>query len=292
MTTVSAANVWNIAIDGSFDDCQDLVKAMFSDQPFRDAMRLSAVNSINWARIMAQIPYYVWSALALGAPERPVAFAVPSGNFGNVYAGYAAREMGLPIAQLVVGSNRNDVLARFFEQGAIETRAVVPTLSPSMDIQIPSNFERLLFDLLGRDGGKVASAMDRLRAGGRLAIAKPAWRRARRLFSGHCLDDEATRRAITDVYRDTGVLLDPHTAIGVMAGRAARRDAAIPVIALATAHPAKFPDAVEAATGVRPALPARLADLLARPERFTSLPNQLGAVEAFIRERVSLRGAA
>ena len=292
MTTVSAANVWNIAIDGSFDDCQDLVKAMFSDQPFRDAMRLSAVNSINWARIMAQIPYYVWSALALGAPERPVAFAVPSGNFGNVYAGYAAREMGLPIAQLVVGSNRNDVLARFFEQGAIETRAVVPTLSPSMDIQIPSNFERLLFDLLGRDGGKVASAMDRLRAGGRLAIAKPAWRRARRIFSGHRLDDESTTRAITDVYRDTGVLLDPHTAIGVMAGRAARRDAAIPVIALATAHPAKFPDAVEAATGVRPALPARLADLLARPERFTSLPNQLGAVEAFIRERVSLRGAA
>ena len=292
MTTVAARNAWNIAIDGSFDDCQDLVKAMFNDQPFRDAMRLSAVNSINWARIMGQIPYYVWAAVALGAPERPVAFAVPTGNFGNVYAGYAAREMGLPIAELVVGSNRNDTLTRFFEHGAMEVRAVEPTLSPSMDIQVSSNFERLLFDLLGRDGSKVADAMGRLRAEGRLKIDESAWRRAQRLFSGHRLDDVATKRAIAEVHRDTGVLLDPHTAIGVMAGRAARRDSAIPMVALATAHPAKFPDAVEAATGIRPQLPLRLADLLARPERFTALPNQLAAVEAFMRDRVGLRGAA
>ena len=292
MTTIAAPNVCNIAIDGSFDDCQDLVKAMFNDHPFRDAMRLSAVNSINWARIMAQIPYYVWTAVALGAPDREVGFAVPTGNFGNVYAGYAAREMGLPIAQLVVGSNRNDILTRFFEQGAMETRAVEPTLSPSMDIQVSSNFERLLFDLLGRDGRKVAVAMEHFRAEGRLAVDASTWQAAQALFSGHRLDDEATKRAIAEVHRETGELLDPHTAIGVMAGRAARRDSAIPMVALATAHPAKFPDAVEVATGIRPQLPLRLADLFARPERFTPLPNQLAAVEAFVRERVDLRGAA
>lgn len=292
MTTVDAPNVWNVAIEGSFDDCQDLVKAMFNDQPFRDAMRLSAVNSINWARIMAQIPYYVWAAAALGAPDREIAFAVPTGNFGNVYAAYAAREMGLPVSQLVIGSNRNDILTRFLERGAMEIRAVVPTLSPSMDIQVSSNFERLLFDLLGRDGGKLAAAMGRLRAEGRLAIDEPAWRAARRLFSGHRLDDDATKQAIAELRRETGELLDPHTAIGVMAGRAERRDPAVPLVALATAHPAKFPDAVEAATGIRPTLPPRLADLLARPERFTALPNQLAAVEAFVRERAGLRGAA
>jgi len=292
MTTVDAPNVWNIALKGSFDDCQDIVKAMFNDQPFRDEMRLSAVNSINWARIMAQIPYYVWAAIALGAPERRVAFAVPTGNFGNVFAGYAAREMGLPVSQLIVGSNRNDILTRFFEQGAMEIRAVEPSLSPSMDIQVSSNFERLLFDVFGRDGSRVEAAMRHFRAEGRLTLEASDWEALRRLFSGHRVDDPATERAIAEVYRASGELLDPHTAIGVAAGRARRNDPAIPVIALATAHPAKFPDAVERATGVRPKLPARLHDLLEREEKYSLIDNDLTSVEAFVRERAAMRGAA
>jgi threonine synthase len=285
MTTVDASNVFNIAIEGSFDDCQDLVKAMFNDAPFRARWRLSAVNSINWARIMAQIPYYVWAAVALGAPERAVAFAVPTGNFGNVFAAYAARAMGLPVAQLVVGSNRNDILTRFFETGALAVRPVEPSLSPSMDIQISSNFERLLFDLLGRDGARLSAAMTRFRAEGRLEIDKAAWQGACALFSGHRLDDEATKQAIRHIHAESGALLDPHSAIGVMAGRAKRHGHKSPMIALATAHPAKFPDAVEAACGIRPALPPRLAGLLGANERFTLLPGRLDAVEAFIAGR-------
>ena len=292
MTTVDAANVWNIAVEGSFDDCQDLVKAMFNDHAFRDEMRLSAVNSINWARIMAQIPYYVWAAVALGAPEREVAFAVPTGNFGNVFAGYAAREMGLPVTEFVIGSNRNDILTRFFEQGAMEIRAVEPSLSPSMDIQVSSNFERLLFDLLGRDGARVSAAMERFRTEGKLPLEASQWQAARRLFSGYRVDDEGTKFAIAGIQRATGELVDPHTAIGVAAGRARRKDRAVPMIALATAHPAKFPDAVEAATGVRPPLPARLSDLLDRKEKYTIFNNNLDSIEQFVRERVAMRGAA
>jgi threonine synthase len=292
MTTVAAPNVWNIAIEGSFDDCQDLVKAMFNDQPLRDALRLSAVNSINWARIMAQIPYYVWAAVALGAPEREVGFAVPTGNFGNVYAGYAARAMGLPVRQLAVGSNRNDILTRFLDTGDMTIRGVEPSLSPSMDIQVSSNFERLLFDLFGRDGARVAAAVQRFRAEGRLPIENAEWQAATRLFAGHRVDDPGTKAAIAQVYRESGELLDPHSAIGVMAGRARRRDPAVPMVALATAHPAKFPDAVEAATGVRPPLPARLADLFARKEKFSILPNDLKAVAGFVREQAGMRGAA
>jgi len=292
MTAVDAPNVWNIALKGSFDDCQDIVKAMFNDQPFREELRLSAVNSINWARIMAQIPYYVWAALALGAPERRVAFSVPTGNFGNVFAGYAAREMGLPISQLVVGSNRNDILTRLFDGGTMEMRAVEPSLSPSMDIQVSSNFERLLFDVLGRDGMRVADAMQRFRDEGRLMLEASDWEILRRLFSGYRVDDPATEQAIADVYRATGELLDPHSAIGVAAGRARRKDAATPMIALATAHPAKFPDAVEGATGVRPALPPRLADLFQRGEKYSILDNNLTLVEEFVRERAAMRGAA
>jgi threonine synthase len=292
MTTVDAPNVWNIALKGSFDDCQDIVKAMFNNQPFRDKMRLAAVNSINWARIMAQIPYYVGAAIALGAPERQVAFAVPTGNFGNLFAGYAAREMGLPVSQLIVGSNRNDILTRFFEQGAMEIRAVEPSLSPSMDIQVSSNFERLLFDVFGRDGSRVAAAMRHFRAEGRLTLEASDWEALRRLFSGYRVDDPATERAIAEVYRASGELLDPHTAIGVAAGRARRKDPAIPVIALATAHPAKFPDAVERATGVRPKLPARLHDLFEREEKYSLIDNDLALVEAFVRERAAMRGAA
>jgi threonine synthase len=292
MTTVDAPNVWNIAIEGSFDDCQDLVKGMFNDIPFRDALRLSAVNSINWARIMAQIPYYVWAAVALGAPERKIAFAVPTGNFGNVFAAYAAREMGVPIRQLVVGSNRNDILTRFFETGVMDIRTVEPSLSPSMDIQVSSNFERLLFDLLERDGERVASAIERFRAEGRLPIERAAWRRATDLFSGHRVDDPATTDAIAVLYRETGELIDPHSAVGVIAGRAKHQDAAVPLVALATAHPAKFPDAVKAATGQFAALPDRLAGLYEKTEKFTKFSKRLGDVQEFIRKETVMRGAA
>jgi threonine synthase len=290
MTTVAAENVWNIAIEGSFDDCQDLVKGMFNDPPFRDSLRLAAVNSINWARIMAQIPYYIWAALALGGLERPLAFAVPTGNFGNVYAAYAARAMGLPIAQLIIGSNRNDILTRFFATGVMEIRPVEPSLSPSMDIQVSSNFERLLFDLLGRDGAKVAAAVARLRSEGRLELAAADWQKALPLFAAARLDDAATIRAIGEVYRETGELLDPHSVIGLMAGRRLRRDRTSPLVALATAHPAKFPDAIAAAIGKPPPVPARLQALAGAKERYTILPNRLSEVEGFVRQALAMRG--
>ena len=283
MTTVAAENVWNIAIEGSFDDCQDLVKGMFNDRPFREGLRLSAVNSINWARIMAQIPYYIWAALSLGGLERSIAFAVPTGNFGNVYAGYAAREMGLPVAQLIIGSNRNDILTRFFESGVMEIRAVEPTLSPSMDIQVSSNFERLLFDLLGRDGSRVKEAMANLRKEGHLELARADWQKTRPLFSSAMLDDEATLRAIAQVMRETGEFLDPHSVIGLVAGRRMRRDQSVPLVALLTAHPAKFPDAIARAIGRVPPVPARLQALAGLEEKYTILPNSLSEVEGFVR---------
>lgn len=283
MTTVLSGNVHNVAIEGTFDDCQDLVKAMFNDAAFRDEMRLSAVNSINWARIMAQIVYYFAAATAIGAPDREVAFAVPTGNFGNVFAGYGARRMGLPVGQFVVGSNRNDILTRFFDSGAMTLGEVVPTLSPSMDIQVSSNFERLLFDLHDRDGARLAALMAEFRQAGTLAIEEARWRKARELFDGCRFDDEATTAAIRQVHAETGELLDPHGVIGLAAGRARRRDPHMPLIALATAHPAKFPDAVKAATGIAPPLPERLADLFEREERVSALPNDAAAVKDFVR---------
>lgn len=292
MTTVASANVHNIALEGTFDDCQDAVKAMFNDAAFRDELKLSAVNSINWARIMAQIVYYVTAAVALGAPDRRIAFAVPTGNFGNVYAAYAAHRLGLPIAHLIVGSNRNDILARFFESGTMDVAPVEPTLSPSMDIQVSSNFERLLFELYDRDGAAVAQAMTDFRDTGRLAVGDNRWGAARELFDGHRTDDAGTLAEIRAVHAATGELVDPHTAVGLAAARERRRDATVPVVALACAHPAKFPDAVEEATGVRPALPPRLADLYEREERLTLLPNDLARVKAFVRERVRPETAA
>ena len=283
MTTVFSANVHNVAIDGTFDDCQDLVKAMFNDAAFRDAMRLSAVNSINWARIMAQTVYYFAAGLALGAPDRPIAFSVPTGNFGDVFAGYVAHRMGLPVAQLVIATNTNDILARFFATGEMSTRPVTPTLSPAMDIQLSSNFERLLFDMLDRDGRTVSQLMQGFRASGTMHVSKAALDEARRLFDAARLDDDGTRATIRDVLAETGALIDPHSAVGVQAGRACRRDKAVPLVTLSTAHPAKFPEAVEQATGVRPALPARLAGLLEKPERFEVLPNDIGRVMDFVR---------
>ncbi len=292
MTTVPSANVHNIAIEGSFDDCQDLVKAMFGAADFRREMRLGAVNSINWARIMAQIVYYFRAALALGAPDRPVGFAVPTGNFGNVYAGYAAHKMGLPVAQFVIGSNRNDILTRFMETGVMETRAVEPSLSPSMDIQVSSNFERLLFDACDCDGAAVMKTMIEFRKTGRLTIPQGGMKIIEALFDGHRLDDAQTLAAIDAEYRASGELLDPHSVIGVAAGRAKARYPATPMVSMATAHPAKFPDAVERATGVHPALPDRLADLFDREERYHQLPNELEAVMAHIRDRVTVKEGA
>ncbi len=290
MTTVLASNVHNIAVDGTFDDCQDLVKAMFADAPFRTDMHLSAVNSINWARIAAQIPYYVASALALGAPEREVAFSVPTGNFGNVLAAWAARRMGLPVARLVVASNRNDILTRFLHSNDMSMATVAPSLSPSMDIQVSSNFERLLFELLDRDAVACSAAMTRFRSTGQMAVPQPVWQRATAVMHGFSLDDAGTLAEIRRLDTECGYLADPHTAIGI-AGARALPCHHVPTIAAATAHPAKFPDAMVAATGRRPALPSHLADLYDRPERFTAAPNDLAAVEAQVRGH-ALRNAA
>ncbi len=291
MTTVMDENVHNLAIEGTFDDCQDMVKAMFNDTAFRDEMGLSAVNSINWARIMAQIAYYFVAAAALGAPERRVAFAVPTGNFGNIFAGYAAAKMGLPVAKLIVGSNRNDILTRFFETGVMSMAEVHPTYAPSMDIQVSSNFERLLFEIFDRDGAAVAEAMAAFRATGKLDPGRARWRKACALFEAARLDDAETLAEIARLHRETGELIDPHSAIGIAAARSKAdgkelSDPAVPIVALATAHPAKFPDAVEKATGVRPAVPARLGDLFSREERVSVLPNDLAQVQDFVRRHV------
>ncbi len=282
MTSVLSSNVHNIALDGTFDDCQDLVKAMFNDGAFRDKMGLSAVNSINWARIMAQIVYYFTAAVALGAPDRKIAFTVPTGNFGNVYAAYGARAMGLPIEKLVVGSNSNDILARFFASGTMAAAPVVPTFSPSMDIQISSNFERLLFDLLDRDGDAVTAALNGFRAEGKFVVTEAQLAKALTIFSGHRVDEDGTMATIAATWEESGYLLDPHTAVGVAAAKADPLDPAIPMVVLATAHAAKFPDAVEKASGHRPPLPPRLSDLYEREERLTDLPNDLGVVQQFV----------
>lgn len=294
MTTVTSPNAHAIAVKGTFDDCQDLVKAMFADRGFRAELNLSAVNSINWARVMAQIVYYFAAAVALGAPHRKIAFSVPTGNFGNVYAGHVARRMGLPIERLVIGTNRNDILARFLASGEMRIGSVEPSLSPSMDIQVSSNFERLLHELKGGDGAALADAMTRFRRTGTLPASRDEWQAARRLFSGHRVDDAATSRTIAETWHSTGELLDPHSAVAVAAARAAGGGTA-PIVALACAHPAKFPDAVEAATGIRPPLPPFLADLMTRRERMTVLPNDLAAIKRFVREHarpLALAGAA
>jgi threonine synthase len=296
MTTVAAPNVFNIALEGTFDDCQDAVKAMFADEALRARLNFSAVNSINWARIIAQTVYYVTSALALGAPDRPVSFAVPTGNFGNVYAAYVARRMGLPIETLVIGSNRNDILTRFFTHGEMVTEAVVPTLSPSMDIQISSNFERYLFELFERDASRLAEAMRDFRKTGRLTVRGNELAAAREIFFAARCDDEHTARLIREIHADTGVTVDPHTAVGLSAAQdyalAQPQKQATPLVALACAHPAKFPAAVEQAVGEHPALPPRLADLFEREERLHVLPNDLAQVKHYVEAQVQARRAA
>jgi threonine synthase len=283
MTSVLAPNVHNIAVEGNFDDCQTLVKALFADERLRAQVGLAAMNSINWARIMAQIVYYVVSAVKLGAPDKRVAFAVPTGNFGNVYAAYAARRMGLPISQLIVASNANDILARFFASGEMRMGTVTPTLAPSMDIQVSSNFERYLADLIDGTAGSVAALMERFRRDHEYSLDAAAMTKARADFDGFRLDDTGTLAVMRAVHERSGMLVDPHSAIGVAAGRARRRDPKVPLVAVATAHPAKFPDAVEQATGIRPALPARLADLFQRPERYEAMTCNPEALKDYIR---------
>ena len=284
MTTVLAPNVHNIALEGTFDDCQDMVKALFADGAFREEHRLGALNSINWGRVVAQVVYFVTAALSLGATDtRPVSFVVPTGNFGNVFAGWVARQMGLPIAQLIIGSNRNDILTRVVHTGRMDIEEVVPTMSPSMDIQVSSNFERLLFELNGRDGGLTVEQMGVFRASGHLVLESDQLRDLQATFAAASVDEPQTLEQIARTYSESGVTVDPHTAVGLAAARAVARDADIPVIALATAHPAKFPDAVERAIGVRPALPEHLADVFDRPERYSVVANDVDVVKAVIR---------
>jgi threonine synthase len=289
MTTVLSDNVHNIAIDGTFDDCQNLVKAMLNDTAFRDRINLSAVNSINWARIMAQVAYYFWAWSRLDANSKAPTFAVPTGNFGNVFAAYGAHQMGLPVTKLAVGSNSNDILTRFFASGSMKSGTVNPTISPSMDIQISSNFERLLFDLYGRDGTRVRETMDRFRDTGEFSVEAAELESALNLFSGMRLDDAGTKAVIGKLYEETGKLVDPHSAIGIAAGQAVKNG---PVISVATAHPAKFPDAVEEAAGVRPALPDHLSDLLEREERYDTLANDLSSAQVFVLQKLGDRAAS
>ncbi|MEJ5154801.1 threonine synthase [Gluconobacter wancherniae] len=285
MTTILDENILNIAVEGDFDTCQDLVKGMFADKEFRDEVSLSAVNSINWARIAAQIPYYVRAALALGAPDREVSFAVPTGNFGNVLAAWAARQMGLPIKRLCVGSNRNDILTRFLLDNDMSMRAVEPSLSPSMDIQVSSNFERLLFEMLDRNPTRCAAIMREFRETGRMAVPHDAWTRMKEVFDGMTLDDTQTSVAMREFYSESLYLADPHTAIGLAAGKRFK-EAGIPMVAAATAHPAKFPDAVFAATGIRAELPPHLADLFEREERYTTMSSEISGLQAAVRAHI------
>jgi len=283
MTTVLAPNIHNIAIHGSFDDAQALVKAMFNAPDFAGRFRLSAVNSINWARLMAQVVYYFYAAVRLGAPERPVAFSVPTGNFGDVFAGYVAARMGLPVAKLIVATNVNDILHRALSAGDYSVGAVTATPSPSMDIQVSSNFERLLFDLAGRDGGALAEQMRGFEATKAMRLTDAQRAGAAALFASARVDLDAMALAMRWAHERAGEIIDPHSAIGLAAARSAGLDT--PVVTLATAHPAKFGDAVERATGVRPALPARVGDLFQREERFATLPATFEAVTSHIAER-------
>ena len=284
MTTVSEANAHALAITGTFDDAQARLKDMFNDFTFRDEVRLAGVNSINFARVLAQVVYYFTAAVALGAPHRKVSFTVPTGNFGDVFAGYLAKKMGLPIERLVVATNQNDILHRALSSGEYATHGVTPTISPSMDIQVSSNFERALFDAYGRDGAAVAQLMDELKQGG-FHISQGALEALRGDFASGRAAEDQTAAMIARARAEMGELLCPHSAVGVHVAQDFL--GATPMVTLATAHPAKFPDAVEAATGIRPPLPPRMADLFDRPERMTRVENDLTAIETLIREALA-----
>ncbi|MDF2140715.1 threonine synthase [Paenirhodobacter sp. CAU 1674] len=283
MTTPPEANVHALALDGTFDDCQNRLKDMFNHFEFRDAVGLAGVNSINWARVLAQVVYYFTAAVSLGAPGRKISFTVPTGNFGDIFAGFIAREMGLPIDKLVIATNQNDILHRCLTTGEYRMDGVKPSISPSMDIQISSNFERALFWAYGRDGAAVAQLMDELKTEGGFRVSQGALQALREVYVSGRVSEDETSETIRDELARSGELLCPHSAVGVRVG-AAHVAAPVPMVTLATAHPAKFPDAVAAATGIRPGLPPRMADLFDRPERVTRVPNDLAALEALIEE--------
>ena len=292
MTTVDAPNVHAIALEGTFDDCQDMVKSLFNDLEYRDKYNLSAVNSINWARLLPQIIYYFWAALALGGPNRKVSFSVPSGNFGNVFSAYAAKALGLPIENLVVATNTNDILSRFFNSGKMEIKQVRPSLSPSMDIQVSSNFERLLFDLCGRDGSLTNEIIENFRTNGYFDIETELIAKRANIFSALSVDDETTLARIKKTHKDTGEIIDPHSAVGLEAAHQIRSSGCvspeIPIISLACAHPAKFPDAVYRATGSYPDLPIQLDDLLEKKEHTVVLPNDFDSVANYIADNTNV----
>ena len=294
MTSVPDSNVHALAIEGTFDDCQALVKGMFNNHTFRDRVRLSGVNSINWARIVAQVVYYFTAAVALGGPHRKVAFTVPTGNFGDVYAGYVASRMGLPVDRLVVATNVNDILVRSFKTGAYEQRDVVATTSPSMDIQVSSNFERLLFETCGRDAKQVTAMMSSLAQSRRFTVPAPALKAMRAMFAADNASEQEVAATMRTWMREAGYCADPHTAVGLAVAEKETREPSVPMVVLSTAHPAKFPDAVAAVCGITPALPDWLADLLKRPERITALPADQAAVEKFVSSasRAAREGAA
>ena len=281
MTTVDSPVIHNIAIEGNFDDCQTIVKALFNDNGFRDRVNLAGVNSINWARIMAQIVYYVSSSIALGAPDRKVSFCVPTGNFGDIFAGLVAKRMGVPIDRLVIATNVNDILDRTLKTGRYEMQGVHPSTSPSMDIQISSNFERLLYLVYGRDAGAIRSLMAGLSQSGSFTIGQKELAAIREEFDSSAVSEAETAKTIAQTLKATGELLDPHSAVGFAAALRAKPGPS-PMVTLATAHPAKFPDAVEKASGIRPHLPQRLSHLLNAKERFTILPNSATAVRDFV----------
>jgi len=283
MTTPTESNVHALAMDGDFDDCQARLKDMFNDHVFRDAVGLAGVNSINWARVLAQVVYYFSAAVALGAPHRPVSFTVPTGNFGDIFAGYIARRMGLPIAQLVVATNHNDILHRTLATGTQRKAGVTPSISPSMDIQVSSNFERVLFDACGRDGAVVAAQMAALGSEGGFDLGPGEWAFLKEHFISGTASEAETSATIARTLAETGELLCPHSAVGVHVAQ--QYLGPVPMVTLATAHPAKFPDAVQAATGIRPPLPPRMADLYDRPERVTRVANDLSALTSLILER-------
>ncbi|MEW6255700.1 MAG: threonine synthase [Pseudomonadota bacterium] len=292
MTTVGGQNVHAIAVEGTFDDCQAHVKAMFNDHLFRDRMALAGVNSINWARIVAQVVYYFYAAVALGAPHREVSFVVPTGNFGDIFAGWVAKQMGLPVRDLTIATNVNDILARTVESGRYEVRGVHATTSPSMDIQVSSNFERLLFEALDRDSEIVRRLMASLAQSGSFTIPRDALAAIVGEFSAGRADEPETAATIARTYRESGYVLDPHTAVALAVAAKVEHPRSVPQVILSTAHPAKFPDAVEAATGKRPGLPAHMADLMTRKERFTVLPNDLAALQSFISARARAAAGA
>ncbi len=285
MTTPSESNVHALAMDGHFDDCQSRLKDMFNDFEFRDGVKLAGVNSINWARVLAQVVYYFSSAVQLGAPHRKVSFTVPTGNFGDIFAGYIAKRMGLPIDRLVVATNQNDILHRCLTTGEYRMDTVVPSISPSMDIQISSNFERALFDAYDREGAAVAALMDELKTKGGFTLSQGVLDNLRAQFDSGRVSEQETSTEITHSFATRAELLCPHSAIGVRVADA-QRDPNVPMITLATAHPAKFPDAVEAATGERPGLPLRMTDLFDRPERVTRVANDLHALKQIVQERI------